>query len=170
MKKRILPLVALVFGILPLMACATIMKGSDQKISFLSDPLGASVTVYDSTGMLVADGMTPVVIPLKKGDGFFQSARYRIDFESPGYAKKVVWISGSLEGGWYIAGNILVGGLIGWLVVDPLTGAMWNLRPKVVNARLDKSLSAAPGSLHVVLAGQVPPDLMLEAELITPNS
>ena len=37
--------------------------------------------------------------------------------------------------GWYIGGNILVGGLIGWFIVDPLTGAMYTL-PKEVNADL----------------------------------
>ena len=28
--------------------------------------------------------------------------------------------------GWYV-GNIVFGGFIGWLIVDPLTGAMWTL-------------------------------------------
>jgi hypothetical protein len=167
MSKRIFSFIALVLGILPMMACATIMKGPDQKISFSSDPKGASITVYDASGMVVAEGVTPTIMPLKKGDGFFQAARYRIEFAALGYEKKEVWISGSLEGGWYVAGNFLVGGLLGWLIVDPLTGAMWNLRPETVNARLDKKLiSNSPGSLHVVLASQVPPELMLEAEPI----
>ena len=31
--------------------------------------------------------------------------------------------------GWYLAGNFIFGGLLGWLIVDPATGAMWNLKP-----------------------------------------
>jgi hypothetical protein len=36
--------------------------------------------------------------------------------------------------GWYL-GNIVFGGLVGLLVVDPLTGAMWKLDP-TMNADL----------------------------------
>lgn len=37
--------------------------------------------------------------------------------------------------GWYI-GNIFFGGLMGLLVIDPITGAMWKL-PKIVSVSLD---------------------------------
>jgi len=48
--------------------------------------------------------------------------------------------------GWYW-GNILIGGLIGMLVVDPLTGAMYKL-PDGANANLGNPLTAkAPDSL-----------------------
>ncbi len=164
MKKRSVRLVALLFGLLPFLGCATIIKGSDQNVSFRSDPEGAKVSVYSPEGMLMADGKTPVTLPLRKGDGFFQSAKYKVVFEAPGYEKKEIWLTGSLEAGWYLAGNLLVGGLIGWLIVDPASGAMWNLKPKSVNVRLEGGLTEAEdGSLHVVLAGQVPPDLMAQA-------
>ncbi|QYM78788.1 hypothetical protein K0B96_16015 [Horticoccus luteus] len=39
--------------------------------------------------------------------------------------------------GWYW-GNILFGGLIGMIVVDPITGSMWNLSPD----RIEHPLSA----------------------------
>lgn len=161
---RALPWIALLVGILPFLGCATIIKGSDQKISFQSDPDGAKVSVYDSNDMLVADGKTPITLPLKKGDGFFQAAKYKVVFEAPGYQKKEVWLSGNLEAGWYLAGNFLVGGFIGWLIVDPATGAMWNLKPANVNARLEGGISqASDGSLKIVLASQVPPEMMAEA-------
>jgi len=47
-------------------------------------------------------------------------------------------------GGWYIAGNILVGGLIGWFIVDPITGAMWNLEPENVEMALTKIPETKP--------------------------
>jgi hypothetical protein len=39
--------------------------------------------------------------------------------------------------GWYF-GNILIGGLIGLLIVDPLTGAMYDLEPE----NIEQSLTA----------------------------
>ena len=48
---------------------------------------------------------------------------YKITFVRDGYARKTVYISAQLNG-WYI-GNILLGGLIGMLVVDPASGAMY---------------------------------------------
>ncbi len=99
------------------------------------------------------------------------AAKYRVVFEAPGRATKEVWLSGDLEGGWYIAGNFLVGGFLGWLVVDPLTGAMWNLKPSTLTARLDKSVSATQdGGLRVVLADQLPPELLAQATPLKPQS
>jgi len=164
MKNRFLTFVVLAFGILPMMACATIMKGGDQKLSFMSDPVGASLSIYNVDGMLVSGGKTPITLPLAKGYGYFKAAKYRVVFEAPGYEPKEVWISGSLEGGWYLAGNLLVGGWIGWLIVDPITGAMWNLNPSNLMATLDKSLALTPDtSLKVMLASDVSPELLAMA-------
>jgi hypothetical protein len=148
---------------LDLAGCATIMKGSDQKISFSSDPSSAKVTIFDSAGTVVADGKTPLSLPLKKGAGFFQAAKYRVVFEHPGMEKKEVWLSGSLEGGWYVLGNFLVGGLIGWLIIDPLSGAMWNLQPDPVNVRLDPKLSSLGAGLTIALAQDLSPELLARA-------
>lgn len=169
MKNKFLTIVALAFGFLPLIGCATIMKGGDQNIAFRSDPAGAKIAVYDSRGTLVTDGKTPVTLPLKKGDGYFQAAKYRVVFEAPGYAKKEIWLSGSLEAGWYIAGNFVVGGLIGWLIVDPITGAMWNLKPDAVSANMDPQVSSKdPTALNVVLISEVPQELLALATPVTP--
>ena len=163
MIRRLLPFLCLLLGILPLVACATIMKGSNQKVAFQSSPTGAKVSVYDAAGMLVGNGTTPVTIPLNKGASYFQAAKYRVDFEAPGHAKKEVWLTGSLDGGWYIAGNLLVGGIIGWLIVDPMSGAMWTLSPETVNATLDSGVSKTGDGLRVILAEQVPPSLLAMA-------
>jgi hypothetical protein len=155
------------FGLLPFLGCATIVKGSEQKLLFQSKPEGATVAVYDSDGMKVAEGTTPITLPLSKGDGFFQAAKYRVVFESPGYAKKEVWISGKLEGGWSLAGNFVVGGWIGWLIVDPLTGAMWRLSPENVTAELQKSIASSGGDgLHIVLSDQIPAAVLAKAEVL----
>ena len=50
---------------------------------------------------------------------------YKITFNKNGYEQKVVYITAELNG-WYI-GNILLGGLPGMLLVDPLSGAMYKI-------------------------------------------
>jgi hypothetical protein len=92
-----------------------------------SEPLGASVTITDlSTGVVVGTGTTPYVAMLKKSHGFFKGAKYRVNLELPGYSPAESQIDTRVSG-WYVAGNLVFGGLIGWLIVDPATGAMWTL-------------------------------------------
>ena len=67
--------------------------------------------------------------------------------------------------GWYIAGNFVFGGLIGWFIVDPLTGKMYNLSPKEINATLGQKSAKkdrdgdAKGILKFVLLQDVPESL-----------
>ena len=73
--------------------------------------------------------------------------------------------------GWYIA-NIIFGGLIGLLIIDPATGAMYTLSPKDVNAVLDSTQSQtaqnkSKQSLTVMLVKDVPVDIMNRAKYIT---
>jgi len=165
--KKALRIAVVLLGLIPLVACATIMKGSEQDISFTSEHEGARVSVYTPNGMLMAEGDTPVVLPLEKGDGYFKAAKYKVVFEVPGYQKKELWLTGSLEAGWYIAGNFLVGGWIGWLIVDPITGAMWTLKPNDISAKLSPAVSSDDAtSLHIVMASQVPAELMTQAVLV----
>jgi hypothetical protein len=168
MRFRFWPFLALLVGILPILGCATIIKGSQQQVAFRSDPDNAKVSVYDADGALVADGRTPITLPLKKGAGYFQAAKYKVVFEADGYTKKEIWLTGSLDAGWYIVGNLFFGEFLGWLIVDPLSGAMWTLNPSAVQGRLDKSLSMAPdGGLHIVLASDVPQNLLALATPVT---
>jgi len=76
-------------------------------------------------------------------------------FELPGHANAEVRLDSSLSR-WYF-GNIVFGGLIGMLIVDPLTGAMYNLTPE----KIEQPLSATQArviregkGLLVVLASQ----------------
>lgn len=163
MIRRLLPFLCLLFGLLPLIACATIIKGGDQKVAFQSTPTGAKVSVFDASGMLVGDGTTPITLPLKKGSSYFQAAKYRVVFEATGHQKKEIWITGSLEAGWYLLGNLVVGGLIGWLIIDPLTGAMWTLSPDTVNATLDPGVSRTGADLRVALASEIPRSMLAQA-------
>ncbi len=67
----------------------------------------------------------------------------------------MLYIRSTLSGGWYLAGNFLIGWLIGWLIIDQLTGAMRNLTPKQLSTALSKETarkqSAQKESLTIVL-------------------
>lgn len=129
LKLLLLSLTALTFS------CASIVKGGSQKIFVNSSPSEAIVKVKDQRGNGIITSATPATLTLPKGDGYFGSASYSIEIAKPGYQTQYVTLSGSLNG-WYIAGNLLIGGLIGWLIVDPISGAMWTMSPEGVNVSL----------------------------------
>ncbi len=111
-----------------LSGCASIIKGGGpEAFAVRSQPPGADVRVTDtSTNVLVAAGKTPFTTSLKKSRGYFQGAKYKVQVELAGY-QPVEALLDTNANGWYIAGNLVFGGLIGWLIVDPATGAMWTL-------------------------------------------
>ncbi|MDD5677054.1 MAG: PEGA domain-containing protein [Kiritimatiellae bacterium] len=166
----------LIFGLVGLVGfmlagCASIILGTTQKVPVNSNPTGAKVTVYDSKNMAIGGGTTPCSLSLSRGSGFFSSAKYRIVIEKPGYEKREVKISGSVNG-WYIAGNLVFGGLIGWLILDPATGAMWSLSPDDVKASLSTASSSqlrSGNELTVMLLEQVPMDYRNKMILIGAN-
>jgi hypothetical protein len=56
------------------------------------------------------------------------------------------WINARIDG-WYFA-NLFLGGWIGMLLVDPLTGAMWKIPPgsQVINVSPEPPLRAREAS------------------------
>lgn len=157
-------LVALVAGPLSLLlaGCASIIKGGDQQVQLKSEPSDARVVIVDAReGKEIHQGATPLTVTLKRGAGYFKKARYRVSIEKPGYQKEEIAIEGS-PGGWYIGGNLLFGGLIGYLIVDPATGAMWTLDPEDVMITLKRpsSFRPDPDGLVIALRSDVPASLV----------
>jgi hypothetical protein len=141
-------------------SCASMILGSTQRIPINSVPDGAAVKVIDAAGIKVGIGITPYAVTVDRGNGYFSAAPYRVIVEKPGYVPVEVALVPKMNG-WYIAGNIATVG-IGWLIVDPLTGAMWTLTPEEVDAKMQKqvSLIKSGNGITVVLKDQVPPQLM----------
>jgi hypothetical protein len=152
---RQLSVVALLGACSAITGCATIVHGGPRPISVASTPEGATVTIYDRSNALVQTSTTPFVAQLPTKSGYFKAPAYRMVFEMPGYAPAEVNLDSSVSG-WYWA-NIAFGGLIGMLVVDPLTGAMYNLKPEKIEQPLSSAqaqvIRAGKGML-VVLASQ----------------
>ena len=144
--------------ILCLTGCASIVSKSVYPVNITSDPDGADISVVDENGMIAYTGTTPASIFLSAG-GNFKGKDYTITFRKTGFEEYNLKVKRGLDG-WYIAGNLLLGGIIGWLIVDPFSGAMWTL-PDEVNGTLTP-LSAQSGeweSVNIVTVDQLSPDL-----------
>jgi len=157
MKTTTLLTVALI-AVAPLAGCATIINGTTCSVTITSQPEDADVTVVNSAGRTVFTGKTPAAVELRRGKGYFQGEHYTVKFVKSGYQPTELRITKHLDG-WYF-GNILLGGWIGMLIVDPLTGAMWTLDNNIC-ADLSPLPSAfnTEGTLNVVCLNDVPENL-----------
>ena len=139
--SRIICVLAVLSASAALSGCATIVHGGPKNIPVASTPAGAKVSIYDRSNTLVMTNTTPFVAALDPKFGYFKGQTYRLVFELAGYAPAELKLDSTLSA-WYF-GNLLFGGLIGMLVVDPLTGAMYNLAPE----KIEQSLSASQAEL-----------------------
>ena len=124
----------LIFALLMLEGCATIVGSDSQVLPITSNPNHASVLITDETGEQVFKGTTPASINLQKSDGsYFGKKRYTVQISKNGLEQKK-YVNAN-PSGWYIAGNLFSFGLMGWLI-DPMSGSMFNLSPEKISATL----------------------------------
>jgi hypothetical protein len=145
MKKLLFYLT--IIAMFSLVSCATIMTAGDQEISIESNPSKATVEIFDSANMMVWNSKTPTTVTLDKSEGFFKKATYRVEITKEGYEKSVVQLKSNING-WYW-GNILFGGLLGMLIVDPLTGSMYTLSPEQITTTMQESLGVKVSSTNL---------------------
>lgn len=133
--KNLFPCTLIGLAILALTpGCASIVSKSSYPVTFSSNPSEAEITVTNCKGRLYATGVTPLTLTLKSGSDFFTREEYSVTFSKTGYETMTVPVTFSIDG-WYF-GNILLGGLIGMLIVDPATGAMWKVDMEYYNVTL----------------------------------
>ena len=123
--------------ILLLAACASVVNGKKQDISINYNTDGVKVKVFDNNGTVVYDNISPYSIELERGKGYFKGRSYSIEASKEGYQTQTYSLKPEISN-WYFFGNIVIGGLIGWVVVDPLTGGMYRLSPETLNINLKK--------------------------------
>ena len=124
--------VLLIFSVLVMCTgCATIMSGSRQDVFFSSAPSGA--TVFDNGVPL---GVTPFAARLAR------NTVHPITIQLPGFQPFHILIRQTFNG-WYL-GNLFFGGIIG-LIIDPITGAIYNLTPDQIFANFAFQTTAPSG-------------------------
>jgi hypothetical protein len=136
MKKTIL--FFSLFSALILSSCATIVSGTTQKISFNSNPSNASIFIDD-----FEVGKTPFQTKLER------KSEHKVVIKLEGYKPYQTKLEKSFNA-WYI-GNVIFGGLIG-LIIDPITGAIYELTPSQVNAQLEQGTVAKIKSSEIFIA------------------
>lgn len=138
------------------MGCASIVSKSIWPVTFDSNPTGANIVITNKSGLRIFEGRTPTTLTLSSSRGFFQGEEYYVEARREGYSDGRTVLTSSING-WYF-GNILFGGLIGLLIVDPLTGAMWKLDDRIVVNLSPKTSLKETGAmtLQILAIDQIP--------------
>lgn len=131
MKKLFLFLtICIVAGFIS--ACATIMRDNSQAIPIKANVEKVDIKITNKAGEVIFEGQTPTTITLKtaaKG-GYFNPEKYIIVASKDGFQTQSKVIDWHVSG-WYWAGNFVIGGILGYLIIDPLTGDMYYLDEEV---------------------------------------
>ncbi|WIO75153.1 hypothetical protein QP938_04390 [Porticoccaceae bacterium LTM1] len=134
--------------------CASIVSDSSYPVAISSNPSGAQFTITDKSGRTVHSGTTPNTVILESGAGFFSGEDYTITYNKEGYGKQTARLKAGIDG-WYF-GNLLIGGLIGMLIVDPATGAMYKLPNTVTTTLTDNAQANGDAvSLKIITVDQL---------------
>jgi hypothetical protein len=159
MTKRMQRISGVAFMLLVFGGCATIVGKSVYPVLIKSQPDQADIRIIDETGQTVFTGKTPTTVSLPTKAGYFRGKDYTVTYSKPGYANQSAQIRRGVSG-WYLAGNFFFGGLIGWLIVDPLTGAMWTL-PAETTAKLppQTSMEQSETGMQIVSLDDLPESL-----------
>jgi len=145
----------LLVAVVCLTGCATIVGKDVFPLTINSNPDGANISIVDEKGKKMFTGTTPSTVTLAAGESYFHAKTYTITFSKQGYADQYATVKATLSG-WYF-GNILFGGLIGLLIVDPISGKMWKLQPDVTANLSEKlALNTNQPTLKIMTLNQVP--------------
>ena len=133
--KKLLIIISCIIGI---SACATIMRENTQIIPIKANTEQVTIKILNKSGEVVFEGKTPTTINLKTStSGYFNPEKHTVIASKDGFKTQTTIIDWHVSG-WYWAGNFLIGGLIGYLIVDPLTGDMYYLDENV-NLNMSKN-------------------------------
>ena len=134
-------------------SCASIVSKSNWPFSVDSNPSGAKVIITNKKGKEIFSGRTPTALKLKSGAGFFAKESYTVELVMNGYESKKINVECKVNG-WYF-GNLLIGGLLGMLIIDPATGAMYKLENDGISESLHRSV-ATGASLNILNKNDIP--------------
>jgi hypothetical protein len=139
-----------------LSGCATVVNGTNQDVTIASTPSSAEVWV-DSKYV----GLSPTVVKLAR------SETHTVKIALKGYLPYEVTLTKELSG--WVFGNLVFGGLIG-LAVDGITGSLYQLTPKQVQAEMrhdDVASNETPEGVYVS-AVMIPDSSWIKIGELTP--
>lgn len=157
MKKTIY--IVLCMCVVFLIGCATIVSKSKYPVNLTSEPTGANITILNGKGEIVFTGETPMEVTLNAGEGYYERADYKIVVEKEGYEKRIISLTSNIDP-WYGMGNYVFGSLIGWLIIDPATGAMWKVMAEDINTELLKLEEGEDKTFGIMTIDELPQEYM----------
>ena len=88
--------------------------------------------ISPSEGEIIFEGQTPTTLTLRTAgkSGYFNPEKYTVVASKDGYKTQTTVIDWHVSG-WYYVGNLALGGIIGYLIVDPISGDMYYLDEEV---------------------------------------
>ncbi len=134
-------------------SCASLFSKSSYPIKIDSNPDDLKFEVFNRDGFKVALGKTPQIVNLRSSAGYFQPESYSVVFYGSENEEVSRLPINFHADGWYIGGNLvwLWAMPITYLIIDPLTGAMWTPNQKYILANIDKSTSSVDVPILKVL-------------------
>jgi hypothetical protein len=168
--KKLISRLGIIAALAAMSGCATIIGHPTQEMPISSVPSDALVVITDEQGTETHKASTPTTVTLTKSTGrYWGKKSYLITISKPGFQPQTIPVTASANG-WYLGGNFLFGGLIGWFIVDPLNGHMYKLSPQNINASMSATAAhnntATDGSIAIMLLEDVPADLIAKMERI----
>lgn len=156
MENRFISL-ALILSMALSTGCASIIGQSKYAVPINSTPPGATVDITDENGRQVFSGTTPATAILRSGEPYFDRQSYIVTVKKDGFNPQTTTLRGEING-WYW-GNLLIGGLVGMLIVDPLTGSMYELDTQSVNLALPSAGPMVAQSAQIPTTGSAAPNV-----------
>lgn len=152
--KKLGKLATLAVAVVMASGCATIVSKSSYPVNITSVPSEVPFQIKNRAGKVIVNGITPQRVILKAGAGYFKGEKYQVTFTPKGKnAKSQTFELDTTLDGWYLGGNLIFGGLIGYLIVDPFTGAMYKL-PEEFMVDLASGNTTTAG-LHIISIEQL---------------
>jgi hypothetical protein len=142
-------------GSIMLSSCASIVSRASRDVSIQSNPSGLSYSVINAGGETVHSGTTPGIVNLSARGGYFKPAKYTVQVKRSGKLVGTHQVTAGING-WYF-GNLLIGGLVGMLIVDPLTGAMYRM-PAEISVDAHTVASTSQRSLSIASIDTLTPE------------
>ncbi len=114
-------------GLLMSVGCASFMNSPITSVTIDSNPQNAQFVIEDHNGEVIHSGTTPADVSLRNSKAVFQRAQYVVRFESAGLSPQTTPLNATLSPFYF--GNLLIlyPGVFGFLVIDPFTGAIYDL-------------------------------------------
>jgi hypothetical protein len=136
-------------AVMLLSSCATIFSSKQVVTKIDSSPSRMAYKIKNEEGVVVSEGITPSTTTLNRSPGYFRPGKYTVEISKNGKLVGKETVSATLNG-WYF-GNIIFGGLIGMIVVDPLSGAMYRMPETVTVGTTSLAANEVPNqTLQIV--------------------